>query len=139
MLSPSKAAELVAVAGYGGSGGGLWDETLMAFLGGPGPPDPFPEDSLPELDGPVIDRQPAPGAGGHNGGSGWGGRGNEGVRGGSGGGGVVGHLRSLSGELVTWPEAPNDSRTFDIRGWSNGGGGHGNGSDVSPHLMKRWD
>lgn len=48
--------------GGGGSGGGsvsggrLWDETLMALLGGPGPPDPFPEDSLAELDGPAVDR-----------------------------------------------------------------------------------
>lgn len=125
--------------------GGLWDEALMALLGGPGPPDAFPEDALSELDGPAIDRQPAPGVGGRNGsGGGGGGRGggDGGSRSGPGGSGVGGHLRSLSGELVMWPTAPNDGRTFDFRGWSNGGGGGGgydNGNEVSPHHMKRWD
>lgn len=39
-----------------GGGDRLWDDTLMTLLGGPGPPDPFPEDSLAELDGPAVDR-----------------------------------------------------------------------------------
>lgn len=137
-LSLGSTAAAVAMAG-----GGLWDEALMTLLGGPGPPDPFPEDSLPELDGPAIDRQPAPGAGGHNGGSGGsgggGGGGDGSSRGGAGGSTVGGHLRSLSGELVMWPTTPNDGRTFDFRGWSNGSGGYGNGNDVAPHHVKRWD
>ncbi|CBN77258.1 glycosyl transferase [Ectocarpus siliculosus] len=128
--------------GSGGGGGGLWDEALMTLLGGPGPPDPFPEDSLPELDGPAVVRQHAPGAGGRNGGNG---RGDRAVASGGAGGGN-GHLRSLSGELVMWPTAPNDGRTFDFRGWSTGaanggsyGNGNGNGNDVAPHHLKRWD
>lgn len=140
LAGPDKAsAALVAAVA---AGGGLWDEALMSLLGGPGPPDPFPEDSLPELDGPAIDRQPAPGAGGRTGsggGRGGGGGGNGSSKSGSGGGGVGGHLRSLSGELVMWPTAPNDGRTFDFRGWSSGGGGYSNGNDATPHHMKRWD
>ncbi|CAM9563031.1 unnamed protein product [Ectocarpus fasciculatus] len=131
---------MAAAAAGGGSvgGGGLWDEALMTLLGGPGPPDPFPEDSLPELDGPAVDRQHAPGAGGRNGNNGGGDRAV--ASGGTGSGN--GHLRSLSGELVMWPTAPNDGRTFDFRGWSTGaanGGNYGNGNDVAPHHLKRWD
>eukprot|EP00903_Cladosiphon_okamuranus_P015552 g14357.t1 len=151
LLSPEKAAAAAAAAAAKmamAGGGGLWDEALMTLLGGPDPPDPFPEDSLPELDGPAIDRQSAPGVGGRNGRNSGGGGGDG--RSGAGGGGVGGgngHLRSLSGELVVWPTAPNDGRTFDFRGWSNGAGngsngggyGNGNGNEVSPHQMKRWD
>lgn len=141
----------------------------MILLGGSEPPDPFPEDSLSELDGPAVDRQPVPGTGGRNGGGargagggggvgagdggsagGVGGNGDGGGGGGGGGGGAGRghHLRSLSGELVMWPTVPNDGRTFDLRGWSNGsggggagggGGGSNNGNDVVPHHMKRWD
>lgn len=151
LSTPERRAAAMAAAVA--AGGGLWDEALMTLLGGPGPPDPFPEDALPELDGPAVDRQPAPGAGGRNGsgggrggGGGGGGSGGDGGSsrsgsGGGGGGGGGGHLRSLSGELVMWPTAPNDGRTFDFRGWSSGGGGYGNGNgnDVTPHHMKRWD
>lgn len=140
------ATAAAAAAAVTVAGGGLWDEALMTLLGGPGPPDPFPEDSLHELDGPAIDRRSAPGAGGRHGGGtgGNGGRiesnGRAGGNGsGSGGGGGNGHLRSLSGELVMWPTAPNDGRAFDFRGWSSGGSSHANGNDVSPHHMKRWD
>eukprot|EP00752_Nemacystus_decipiens_P004684 g4272.t1 len=157
LLSPEKAAAAAAAAASKmavAGGGGLWDEALVTLLGGPGPPDPFPEDSLPELDEPAIDRQSAPGVGGRNGrnsggsggGGGGGGNGRSGVAAG-GVGGSNGHLRSLSGEIVMWPTAPNDGRTFDFRGWSNGAGngsngggyGNGNGNEVSPHQMKRWD
>lgn len=122
LISDGAATAATAVAM---AGGGLWDEALMTLLGGPGSPDPFPEDSLPELDGPATDRQPASGAGGRNGtGGGSGGSGGDGSnRGGTGGSGTGGHLRSLSGELVMWPTAPNEGRTFDFRGWSNGGSG----------------
>lgn len=51
-----KAAAVAGAAVVGGGGSRLWDETLMTLLGGPGPPDPFPEDSLEELDGPAVDR-----------------------------------------------------------------------------------
>lgn len=143
------AAAAAAAATIPGGGLGLWDEALMTLLGGPGPPDPFPEDSLPDLDGPAIDRQPAPGSGARNGDGGRGragggnGAGEGGSNGGGGGGGGHHYLRSLSGELVMWPTAPNDGRTFDLRGWSNGSGGGGgcgsSGNDVSPQHVKRWD
>ena len=149
----AKAAAAAAAAAT--VNGGLWNETMMALLGGPGPPDPFPEDSLRELDWPAIDRQPIPKAGcaggrrcAYGAGGGGGSQSGSNDRGGSGSGGLAGGggggpgslLRSLSGDLVVWPNPPNEGRTLDFhRGWSNGGGGVGDVNDVSPHHGKRWD
>ncbi|CAM9251469.1 unnamed protein product [Discosporangium mesarthrocarpum] len=120
---------------WGGGVDEVLEEALATLLGDnlAGREEVFPEDAMPELDGPAVDRQPTPGSSNRNGDTMHGN--SVGVHGGS------GHLRSLSGEVILWPTSNGDGRGVgDLRNWGVGNGvGYSNGGEVAPHHFKRWD